>query len=430
MSEAIRPYRIEVEDAALDDLRARLSRTRFPEAETVDDWSQGIPLAYVRELCAYWRDSYDWRRIEARLNALPQFKTELDGVDVHFLHIRSAAAQAKPLVMTHGWPGSIIEFMKVIGPLSNPAAHGGSDADAFHLVIPTIPGYGFSDKPTETGWGTDRIAAAWSVLMARLGHDRYFAQGGDWGAVIAASIGAHDPEHCIGVHTNMAVVAPTPEMLAEPTEQEQDAIAAQKFYQDWDSGYSRQQSTRPQTLGYGLVDSPAGQAAWIVEKFYQWTDCAGHPEHVLSRDEILDNVMFLLAHRCRCVVRAPLLGEFRARLDQRRERPSRYERLPEGDPQSIAALGGDPLQGPAVLQRARQGRPLRRIREARGVRSGTAQLLRDHAVNRDRRADGNDRIDDGRTRAAKLGRALAGRPFGDRGRRPAPPCSSRVLRRR
>ena len=292
MSEAIRPYRIEVEDAALDDLRTRLSRTRFPEAETVDDWSQGIPLAYVRELCAYWRLSYDWRRTEARLNALPQFKTELDGVDVHFLHIRSAAAQAKPLVMTHGWPGSIIEFMKVIGPLSNPAAHGGSDADAFHLVIPTIPGYGFSDKPTETGWGTDRIAAAWSVLMARLGHDRYFAQGGDWGAVIAASIGAHDPEHCIGVHTNMAVVAPTPEMLAEPTEQEQDAIAAQKFYQDWDSGYSRQQSTRPQTLGYGLVDSPAGQAAWIVEKFYQWTDCAGHPEHVLSRDEILDNVMF------------------------------------------------------------------------------------------------------------------------------------------
>ena len=292
MSEAIRPYRIEVADAALDDLRARLSRTRFPEAETVDDWSQGIPLAYVRELCAYWRNSYDWRRIEARLNALPQFKTELDGVDAHFLHIRSSAAQAKPLVMTHGWPGSVIEFMKVIDPLSNPAAHGGSDADAFHLVLPTIPGYGFSDKPTETGWATDRIAAAWSTLMARLGYDRYFAQGGDWGAVVTASIGAHDPEHCIGVHTNMAVVAPTPEMLAEPTEQEQDAIAAQKFYQDWDSGYSRQQSTRPQTLGYGLVDSPVGQAAWIVEKFYQWTDCDGHPENVLSRDELLDNVMF------------------------------------------------------------------------------------------------------------------------------------------
>ena len=292
MSEAIRPYRIEVADAALDDLRARLSRTRFPEAELVDDWSQGIPLAYVRELCDTWRNSYDWRRIEARLNGMPQFKTELDGVNVHFLHIRSSATQAKPLVMTHGWPGSIIEFMKVIEPLSNPAAHGGSDADAFHLVIPTIPGYGFSDKPTETGWGTDRIAGAWSMLMARLGYDRYFAQGGDWGAVIAASIGTHDPEHCIGVHTNMAVVAPTPEMLAEPTEQEQDAIAAQKYYQDWDSGYSRQQSTRPQTLGYGLVDSPAGQAAWIVEKFYQWTDCDGHPENVLARDELLDNVMF------------------------------------------------------------------------------------------------------------------------------------------
>ena len=246
----------------------------------------------MRELCTYWRERYDWRPVEARLNAWPQYKTELDGVGVHFLHIRSPVADATPLVMTHGWPGSVIEFSKVIEPLTNPAAHGGSDADAFHLVLPTIPGYGFSDKPTTPGWGVDRVAGAWSALMARLGYARYFAQGGDWGAAITASIGAGDPEHCIGLHTNMAIVSPPAEMMAEPTEEEQDAIAARQFYADSDSGYSRQQSTRPQTLGYGLVDSPAGQAAWIVEKFYQWMDCDGHPENVLTRDELLDNVMF------------------------------------------------------------------------------------------------------------------------------------------
>ena len=287
MSNAIDPYRIDIPDADLDDLRTRLGRTRFPEAQTVDDWRQGIPLDYVRELCAYWRDRYDWRTTEARLNALPQFKTDIDGVGIHFVHIRSASDDAEPLLMTHGWPGSIIEFLKVIEPLSNPEA----DASAFHLVLPTIPGYGFSDKPTNTGWGVDRVAEAWAKLMARLGYDRYFAQGGDWGAAITASIGAHDAKHCMGVHTNMPVVAPPAEMMAEPTAEEQDAIAARQFYQDWDSGYSKQQSTRPQTLGYGLVDSPAGQAAWIVEKFYQWTDCDGHPENVLTRDELLDNVM-------------------------------------------------------------------------------------------------------------------------------------------
>ncbi len=297
MSDEIRPYRIEVPEADLDDLRTRLANTRFPDAEPVDDWSQGIPLAYVRELCAYWRDEYDWRATETQLNELPQFKAEIDGVGIHFLHVRSPVADATPLIVTHGWPGSVVEFLKVIGPLSDPARHGGGDADAFHLVLPTIPGYGFSDKPTHTGWGVERVARAWNTLMARLGYHRYFAQGGDWGAAITAAIGAGDPAHCMGVHTNMPVVAPPPELQAEPTSLERDALAARKFYQDWDSGYSKQQSTRPQTLGYGLVDSPAGQAAWIVEKFYQWMDCDGpqgrsHPENVLSRDELLDNVMF------------------------------------------------------------------------------------------------------------------------------------------
>ncbi len=292
MTEAIQPYRIEIAAAELDDLRARLANTRYPEAEPVADWSQGLPLGYLRELCAYWRDGYDWRAVEARLNALPQFKTTVDGVGIHFLHVQSKVAGATPLIITHGWPGSIVEFLKVIEPLTDPVAHGGSEADAFHLVIPSIPGYGFSDKPATTGWGVDRVAGTWSALMARLGYPRYFAQGGDWGAAITASLGAQDVEHCIGVHTNMPVVAPAVDSQTELSDQEREALAARKFYQDWDSGYSKQQSTRPQTVGYGLVDSPAGQAAWIIEKFYQWTDCKGHPENVLSRDELLDNVMF------------------------------------------------------------------------------------------------------------------------------------------
>ena len=292
MTTDIQPYRIAVSDAELEDLKSRLSRTRFPEAEVVDDWTQGIPLAYVRELCDYWRDGYDWRATEARINAHPQFRTGIDGVGIHFLHIRSPEAGAHPLLLTHGWPGSIVEFLKVIGPLSDPGAHGGDPADAFHLVIPALPGFGFSDKPTTTGWGVDRIAEAWTKLMARLGYDRYFAQGGDWGAGITASIGASDTEHCAGIHTNMAVAGGMNTKPEDMTDLEKEAVRAFQFYQDWDSGYSKQQSTRPQTLGYGLVDSPAGQAAWIVEKFYQWTDCQGHPENVLTRDELLDNLMF------------------------------------------------------------------------------------------------------------------------------------------
>ena len=290
MSE-VNPFSLAINDEDLADLKTRLSLTRFPEAEPVDDWTQGIPLSYVRELVDYWATEYDGRRIEAFLNRYPQFTTEIDGVSVHFLHVPSPVESARPLVITHGWPGSVIEFSKVIEKLTDPVSHGGNEADAFHLVLPTIPGYGFSGKPTETGWGVERVARAWSTLMLRLGYDRYLAQGGDWGAAITASIGVQDPEHCMGLHTNMPIVAPSGDLLENLTEQEQDALKAQQFYQDWDSGYSKQQSTRPQTLGYSLVDSPAGQAAWIVEKFYQWMDCDGHPENVLTRDELLDNVM-------------------------------------------------------------------------------------------------------------------------------------------
>jgi pimeloyl-ACP methyl ester carboxylesterase len=290
MSEEIVPFTIDVPDAALVDLRERLARTRWPEREAVDDWSQGIPLDYVQELCRYWADSYDWRAREARLNRHPQFRTEIDGLGIHFLHVRSPEPDALPLVITHGWPGSIVEFQEVIGPLTDPVAHGGDAADAFHVVCPSLPGYGFSDRPSRAGWNVPRIGRAWATLMGRLGYDRYGAQGGDWGSMVTTSVAQQDPDHVVGVHLNMVVAIPDTSM-GEPTPRELDALAAMDHYRQQESGYSTQQSTRPQTLGYGLVDSPAAQAAWIVEKFWAWTDCDGHPENVIARDVLLDNVM-------------------------------------------------------------------------------------------------------------------------------------------
>lgn len=291
MSEEITPFEINIPDAEIDDLHRRLAATRWPDEEPVSDWSQGIPRGYLREVVAYWGEKYDWRAREARLNSFPQFKTDIDGVGIHFIHVRSPEPNAMPLVLTHGWPGSVVEFQKVIGPLSDPVAHGGKAEDAFHVVCPSLPGYGFSDKPTTTGWGVGKIADAWSVLMQRLGYDRYAAQGGDWGAMVTTCIGAQDPEHCLGIHLNMPIAPPTPESMADLSDFEKSAIEGITHYNDKDSGYSKQQSTRPQTIGYGLVDSPAGQAGWILEKFWSWMDCDGHPENVLTRDELLDNVM-------------------------------------------------------------------------------------------------------------------------------------------
>ena len=290
MSDAIRPFTIDIAEEQLDDLRRRLDLTRWPEAETVQDWSQGVPLAEARKLVDYWRNRYDWRRCEAALNRYPQFLTEIDGLDIHFLHVRSPNPDAMPLILTHGWPGSVIEFMKCIGPLSDPAAHGGNPADAFHLVIPSLPGYGFSGKPKETGWKVQRIARAWHTLMTRLGYDRYVAQGGDWGAAVTTAMGAQQPEGLAAIHVNMPIVLPDgPYDDASPAELAM--LEAMAYYARWDGGYSDQQASRPQTLGYGLADSPAGQAAWIYEKFWSWADCDDDPLNALSYDEMLDNIM-------------------------------------------------------------------------------------------------------------------------------------------
>jgi pimeloyl-ACP methyl ester carboxylesterase len=291
MTGEVDPFPISILEADLRDLRDRLERTRWPEPETVEDWSQGVPLDYLQDLCRYWADEYDWRATEARLNALPQFRTVIDGLGVHFVHVRSPHPDALPLVVTHGWPGSIVEFLKVIGPLTDPAAHGGTAADAFHVVCPSLPGFGFSDKPTRPGWGIQRIAAAWIELMARLGYEHYGAQGSDWGTSISALVGQRDPGHVVGIHLTPPLAPPDPATFDDLTERERAALAALEHAAEWDSGYSREHATRPQTIGYALVDSPVALAAWIVEKFWSWTDCDGHPENVLTRDELLDNLM-------------------------------------------------------------------------------------------------------------------------------------------
>jgi pimeloyl-ACP methyl ester carboxylesterase len=286
--EHISPFRIEVPDAELENLRRRLALTRWPDRETVQDWSQGVPLAYLKDLCGYWAQDYDWRRAEASLNALPQGKASIDGLSIHFLHVRSQHEDALPLLLTHGWPGSVLEFIDVIGPLVDPTAHGAGAEHAFHVICPSLPGYGFSDKPARPGWDARRIADAWAELMLMLGYERYGAQGGDWGAMVTSRLAERHPERLVGIHLNMLFLPPR-ELDAE-TDAERDALAAYAAHRRWDAAYSKQQSTRPQTLAYGLADSPAAQCAWILEKLWAWTDCDGDPLNVVSRDALLDNV--------------------------------------------------------------------------------------------------------------------------------------------
>ncbi|MCK9876664.1 epoxide hydrolase 1 [Frankia sp. Ag45/Mut15] len=290
MTDAIVEIRPEYSSAAVADLRDRLRRTRWAESATVDDWSQGVPVGYLRELCGYWADGYDFAAAEARLRAFEHFRTRLDGLDIHFIHARSPHPGALPLILTHGWPGSVVEFLGVIEALTNPA----DPADAFHLVIPSLPGYGWSARPTSTGWALPRIARAWDDLMTRLGYDRYGAQGGDWGAMVTTSLAQQRPARLVGVHVNMPLVgigqAVARGELTDLTDAERAALARLREYTTWGMAYASQQSTRPQTVGYGLVDSPVAQCAWIVEKFHEWTGHDGDLAQVLSRDQILDDV--------------------------------------------------------------------------------------------------------------------------------------------
>jgi epoxide hydrolase len=289
----MRPFRIEFPQADLDELRRRLAATRWPAELPGDGWGRGVPLDYLKELAEYWRISYDWRSAEAELNKYPQFITEVDGVDVHFLHVRSADPDATPVILTHGWPGSVAEFTQIIGPLTDPRAYGGVPADAFHLVIPSIPGYGFSGPVREPGWDMFRIARAWAELMHRLGYDSYVPQGGDLGAWISLTLAGVDFPHIRGAHVNFLVTPPPgdPAEMAGLGESDLARLGLLARFVNDGSGYMKIQSTRPQTLSYGLTDSPVGQLAWIVEKFWEWTDSAKAPEEAVNRDQMLTNVM-------------------------------------------------------------------------------------------------------------------------------------------
>jgi len=293
MSEQITPFRIDIPEDLLDDLRHRLAHTRWPDELPSDGWEAGVPPGYLRDLADYWGTDYDWRTHEARLNEFPQFTTVIDGQSIHFLHVRSPEPAALPLIITHGWPGSVVEFIKIIGPLTDPARHGGDPADAFHVVAPSLPGFAFSSPLAAPGWTTTRVAGAWAELMQRLGYERYGAQGGDTGAVVSPELGRIDPDHVIGVHVNNLGTFPSgdPDEMAGLSEADRARL---EFMTTWGqdmSGYAIVQSTRPQTISYALTDSPTGQLAWIIEKFKEWTDpSAGLPDDAIDRDLMLTDV--------------------------------------------------------------------------------------------------------------------------------------------
>jgi pimeloyl-ACP methyl ester carboxylesterase len=288
-SSLIRPFTVAIPDSEIDDLKLRLVRTRWPNQETVPDWSQGVRLENTASLIEYWEKKYDWRRFERELNSFPQFVTNIDGLDIHFIHVTSKNPNAMPLILTHGWPGSIVEFLKVIGPLTDPVAFGGSSEDSFDVVIPSLPGFGFSGKPTGTGWNASRIASAWVELMKRLGYSKWAAQGGDWGAVVTSALGLMRPEGLLGIHLNTQYAFPAkiPDSLSP---EEQYAVDTLAVYTGGMGGANHIQGTKPETIGIALADSPAGQAAWIYDKFQSKTDNQGLAEDALSRDEILDAI--------------------------------------------------------------------------------------------------------------------------------------------
>ena len=365
----IRPFSIEVPEEDLVNLRRRITATRWPSKELVEDRSQGVQLAPTQELARYWTTDYDWRKCEARLNELPQFITEIDGVDIHFIHVRSPHENALPLIMTHGWPGSVVELLETVGPLTDPTAHGGRAEDAFDLVLPSLPGYGFSSEPTELGWDVSRVAQAWAELMRRLGYSRYVAQGGDVGAGVSDAMGRQAPEGLLGLHMNLLVTALGGPQPAD-TEQERAAADALAEFQATGFAYFLEQATRPQTIGYALLDSPVALAAWMLDHdtdaYYKMSRAfvEGQPTGNLTRDHILDNIGGPV-----------VLGELRRRRCRGRGRPGSSRGLgpgglhhvPRRDLGGPAQLGRGVVRHPHLLQRGRQGWPLRRLGGAPAV---------------------------------------------------------------
>ena len=290
-SALIRPFTVSIPESEIDDLKQRLARTRWPDPETVGDWSQGVRVENARSLVDYWERGYDWRRLESELNRFPQFLTEIDGLDTHFIHVRSKNPDAMPLILTHGWPGSVAEFLKLIGPLTDPGSFGADAADSFDVVIPSLPGFGFSQKPKETGWTVARIASAWAELMKRLGYTRWAAQGGDWGAVVTTALGAMQPEGLVGIHLNTQYAFPA--QIPDPdtlSPEQRHALETLALYMGELGGSNHLQGTKPETVGFALADSPAGQAAWIYEKFQSKSDNQGLAEDALSMDDMLDAI--------------------------------------------------------------------------------------------------------------------------------------------
>ena len=351
MSESIEAFEIRVDDPVLEDLHRRLAQTRFPDQIADTGWEYGIPVDYLRQLVEFWRDSYDWRSEEARLNGFEHFRTDIDGQRIHFIHARSAHPDARPLLLTHGWPGSFVEFLDVIPRLTNPESYGGQASDAFHVIVPSLPGYGFSEPPRSPGWDVPRIARAFIALMDRLDYPDYVAQGGDWGAQVTTWIASLDPEHCAAIHLNMASGVP-PQNREPLTEEEQADLAAMKEFANEESGYANEQGTKPQTLGVALNDSPAGLLAWIVEKFRTWSDCDGQPGELLHPPATHHQRHGVLGHPDQCVLGPTVLGtqaQF-GRSAALRPRAHRRGALSQGG----TALA--PLMGRAPVQRRALGR--------------------------------------------------------------------------
>jgi microsomal epoxide hydrolase len=298
MALVAQPFQLHVEDSAVNDLRDRLARVRFPDEAPVAPWSYGTSIDFMREVVAYWRERYDWRATENALNALPQFKTQIDGIDVHFIHVQGRGRNPTPLLLSHGWPGSVLEFMKLIPLLNDPAAHGGDEADAFTIVAPSLPGYTLSFAPNQRRCALPDIAVMFDTLMLRLGYGRYAAQGGDWGSFVTAWLGAHRPEHVIGIHLNLLPLRRDAALFASPGEDERRYLRELEVFLKEETGYQWIQGTRPQTLAFALSDSPVGLAAWFVEKYRAWTDCDGDPRNALTMDEMLGNICLYWFTNC------------------------------------------------------------------------------------------------------------------------------------